>query len=137
MNNLATALAMILCVETPNMNPRAVGDLHLPIHRQAKGRMQIRKTVLDDMTRWDSGKFTWTHEDSMNPELDILMAQRYLIHYCGENATVKRYCQVWNGGPIGWRSPDAQSYYSRAVVRRNARPDHFEKCKQEVQRRTR
>lgn len=137
MTTLATALAMILCVETPAMNPHAVGDLHLPLARRAFGRCQIRKPVLDDLNLWDHGQITWTQADSINPQLDVLMAQRWLIHYCGTKSTIKRYLQVWNGGPTGWNSPDAQAYYKRAMKRRRERPDYFLSCKLEVERRTR
>jgi len=133
-NNLATALAMILAVETPTMNPHAVGDLHLPIARRAFGRFQIRKTILDDLNQWDHGQVTWTQADSINPELDVLMAQRWLLHYCGTKATIQRYCQVWNGGSTGWRLPDAQAYFKRAVKVRKVRPDYFVSCKLEVER---
>lgn len=133
-SNLSTALALILCVETPNMNTEIVGDLHLPPARRAFGRMQIRKPILDDFNSWDNGLLTWTRADSMNPKLDVLMAQRWLVVKCGTEASVRRYLQTWNGGPTGWKSDDAQAYYRRAIARRNFRVDHFEKCKQEVRR---
>lgn len=134
MNNLATALAMILAVETPTMNPHAVGDLHLPVARRAYGRCQIRKPVLDDLTQWDHGQITWTRADSMNAELDVLMAQRWLLTKCGAKASVRRYLQTWNGGPTGWNSADAKAYYTRSVKVRSERPEYYVSCKLEVER---
>ena len=134
MSNLSTALALILAAETPNMDCAAIGDTHLPVARQAHGRMQIRKTVLDDLTRWSHGTMTWKHADSHNPNLDVLMANWYLTYYCGPDATLRRYLTTWNGGPQGRVTTDAAGYFRRCVAVKRARPDHFEKCKHEVER---
>ena len=135
MSPLYAALALILSVETKNMDNTAIGDLHLPVARRSFGRMQVRKTVLDDLNNWDKGAYHWTQGDSHNPNLDILIAARWLRHYCGAKASVKTYCQVWNGGPTGRNSPDAQAYYKRALAVKRNRPEHFRECVEEVNRR--
>lgn len=134
MSNISIALSLIMAVETPNMNCHAIGDKHLPVARRSHGRMQIRSTVIDDLAAWDRGQVTWSTSDSRNPELDALMAQRWLLHYCGSKASVKRYLQTWNGGPTGWRSADAQAYYKRAMKVREIRPEYYDRCKAEIKR---
>ncbi len=134
MNNLSIALAMILATETPDMDTQAVGDLHLPLARRAFGRCQIRKPVLDDLTAWDGGRLIWIQADSQNPDLDVPMAARWLRHYCGSKASVRRYLQTWNGGRTGWRSPDAQAYYKRAVTIKATRPQYYWRCIEEIRR---
>ena len=134
MSNLSVALSLILAVETPNMNCKAVGDLHLPVARRAFGRMQIRRTVLDDLTAWDKSVIVWNRADSQNPELDVLMAQRWLRHYCGKSATVKTYLTTWNGGKSGRNTPQALNYYKRAMAIKLLWPSHYSECKKEVER---
>lgn len=127
---------MILATETPDMDCNAVGDLHLPPARRAYGRMQIRKTVLDDFNKWDEGILVWTRKDSCNPVLDTVMAARWLTRKCGRNASVKRYLTTWNGGPSGYMSKDAQNYYRRCLDVQAHYPDHFKACLLEVQARS-
>jgi len=133
-SNLSIALSLIMAVETPSMNCHTIGDKHLPVAHRSHGRMQIRSTVIDDLIKWDRGQVTWSTSDSRNPELDALIAQRWLLHYCGSKATVKRYCQVWNGGPVGWRSADAKAYYQRAMRILVTRPEYYDRCKAEIRR---
>lgn len=136
MSNLSIALAMILSVETPNMDCQAVGDLHLPEARRAIGRMQIRKTVIDDLNMWRPSRsvYEWTSQDSMNPNLDVLMAACWLKRRAGDDATVKRYLSTWNGGRQGRNSPQAQAYVRRAYWVRAARPEHYQACVKEIRR---
>ena len=136
MSNLSIALAMILSVETPDMNPRAVGDLHLPEARRAIGRFQIRKPVIDDLNMWRAkgAGYEWTRQDSMNPALDGLMAAYWLRKRAGDNATVARYLSTWNGGRQGRNSPQAQAYVRRAYRVRKARPEHYAECQAIIRR---
>jgi hypothetical protein len=136
MSNLSIALAMILAVETPNMDTQAIGDLHLPEARRAIGRFQIRKPVIDDLNMWrkHGAGYEWTRQDSMNPQLDVLMAAYWLRVRAGEDATVKRYLSTWNGGRQGRNSPQAQDYVKRAYRVRAARPEHYAKCVKEIRR---
>ena len=136
MSNLAVALSMILCVETPNLNTQAIGDLHLPEARRAIGRLQIRKPVLDDLNMWRAkgAAYEWTRQDSMNPQLDVLMAAYWLRVRAGEGATVKRYLSTWNGGRQGRNSPQAQAYVRRAYRVRANRPEHYQACVKEIRR---
>ena len=126
MSNLSIALAMILSVETPDMNPHAVGDLHLPEARRSFGRFQIRKPLIDDLNKWSI--YVWTREDSMNPIVDAYMAGWWLRKRAGDNATVARYLSTWNGGRQGRNSPQAQAYVRRAYKVRKARPEHYAEC---------
>ena len=133
---LSTALALILCVETKNMDCAAIGDTHLPADRQAHGRMQMRKPVLDDLSAHvGKGRFIYTEEDACNPELDISMAREWLIMQCGLHASVSTYLRIYNGGHTGRNSTQAKAYYARAIATRKARPEHFAKCQAEVTRR--
>ena len=136
MSNLAVALSMILCVETPNLNTQAIGDLHLPESRRAIGRFQIRKPVIDDLNMWRAkgAGYEWTRQDSMNANLDVLMAAYWLRVRAGEDATVKRYLSTWNGGRQGRNSPQAQTYVKRAYRVRAARPEHYRECVREIRR---
>ena len=132
MSNLSIALAMILSVETPDMNPHAVGDLHLPEARRSFGRFQIRKPLIDDLNKWSI--YVWTREDSMNPIVDAYMAGWWLRKRAGDNATVARYLSTWNGGRQGRNSPQAQAYVRRAYRVRKARPEHYAECQAIIRR---
>lgn len=135
MSNLATALALIMAVETPNMDTAAIGDTHLPPGRQAHGRMQGRITLINDFRNWDKGQINWSTADLHNPEMDVLMAERWLIRQCGTQASVSVYLRTWNGGHTGRNSKQAWAYFAKAKAVSMLRPVHFERCKQEVKRR--
>ena len=132
MSNLSIALAMILAVETPDMNPQAVGDLHLPESRRAYGRFQMRRTLIDDLNKWSS--YVWTRADSQNPIVDAYMAGWWLRQRAGDNATVARYLSTWNGGRQGRNSPQAQAYVRRAYRVRKARLEHYAECVKIIRR---
>lgn len=135
--SLTIALAMIMSVETTNMDTQAVGDKHLPPALRAYGRMQGRKPMLDDLNRWsrESGSsIRWTRADLMNPELDVLIAQLWLHRICGPDATTSEYCRTWNGGHYGRKSNQARNYYRRAKNVKESRPDYYAKCLAEVKR---
>ena len=135
-SNLSIALAMILAVETPSMNPQAIGDLHLPEPRRSFGRCQIRKPVIDDLNMWRAkgAAYEWTRQDSMNQQLDVLMAFCWLRMRAGEGASINRYLSTWNGGRQGRNSPQAQAYVNRAYRVRAARPEHYQACVKEIGR---
>lgn len=127
MSNLSIALAMILSIETPDMDCSAVGDLHLPPARRAFGRMQIRKPVIDDLNKWYP-KLRFTRADSQNAKLDILMAERWLTHWCGKKASVRTYLSTWNGGYSGRRSKQALEYVKRAYRKMDCDDGHYQEC---------
>jgi hypothetical protein len=134
--SLATALALILSIETTDMNPLAVGDLHLRVEDRAYGRMGMRSIMLRDLDLLlplDNGQ-RWTRANSQDPELDILMTAAWLNFRAGENASVRRYMGVWNAGPSQWRNAQGAAYYRRALKRKAERPGHFRKCVEEVKR---
>lgn len=132
MSNLSIALAMILATETPNMDCKAAGDLHLPPERRAFGRFQIRKPVLEDMREWTG--LAWNRADSMNPTLDIGIAAMWLKKRAGKQATVKRLLSTWNGGRQGRTSPDALAYVRKCYRIRQSRPEHYARCQNEIRK---
>lgn len=135
MSNLTTALALIMAIETPNMDSAAIGDLHLPEARRAHGRMQGRITLINDLRRWDHNQINWTTDDLHNPELDVLLAYRWLLVQCGSKASVSVYCRTWNGGKRGRNSDQAWTYYRKAKAAAIFRREHFERCMEETKRR--
>ena len=134
MSNLAVALAMIMACETSNMDCQAVGDLHLPPPLRAYGRLQIRKTLLDDLNWWRIDGAPYNRQDSMNPNMDVWIAAWWLKVRAGDDATVKRYLSTWNGGRQGRNSPQAQAYVRRAYRVRASRPEHYQACVKEIRR---
>ena len=137
MSNISIALSLILSVETPNMDSTAIGDLHLPAEQRAHGRFQMRQIMIDDLNEWskrDGFKWLWTTADAHNPKLDTWMAYWWLTRKCGHEATVSEYCRTWNGGRKGRNSAQAKAYYRRCLKVKRDRPEHFEKCKHEVER---
>ena len=123
---------MILAVETPDLNPQAIGDCHLSPPLRAYGRFQMRKPALDDINR--VAYYKYDRLDTMNTDLDGLLAAWWLRLRAGDDATVKRYLSTWNGGKQGRNSPQAQAYVRRAYQVRAARPEHYQACVKEIRR---
>ena len=134
MSNIAIALALILATETPSMDTSAIGDTHLPPSRRAYGRYQIRKPVIDDLNSLYKlkGLAKFTRADSMSVSIDTMLARRWLVMQCGDNASVKEYLTTWNGGKQGKVTKDAQNYYRKA--KRKHGTDYFYTCYAEVMR---
>jgi len=100
-------LAIIALVESGG-DPYAVGDLHLG-REHARGLYQIRPIVVRDVNRFAGTNYKIS--DCYDAGKSLQIAQLYLEHYCGTNATAEEYARVWNGGPRGMLSARTKRYW--------------------------
>ena len=107
-------VAAIAAVETGGRNLTGDGGL-------ARGPLQIRQCVIDDVNRVYSPQPAYTLADAENASTAALICQLYLCHYMQgvdgslptDEAFIKRAARKWNGGPHGHVKPSTAEYGER------------------------
>ena len=98
----------IMMVES-NGDNNAIGDKGKSI-----GCMQISKSVVDDVNRFSSVKYTYN--DRYNRAKSIEIFKLYINHYAtanrlGHEPTFEDIARIWNGGPNGYKKNATKTYW--------------------------
>lgn len=98
----------IMMVES-NGDNNAVGD-----KGESIGCMQISKSVVDDVNKISSVKYTYN--DRYNRAKSIEIFKIYVNHYAtvkrlGHEPTFEDIARIWNGGPNGYKKNATKTYW--------------------------
>lgn len=111
MKTLSAVLLILMELESGN-NPSAVGD-----GGTAYGVLQTHSCVVRDVNRLYGTRYR--HVDMFNPVLSYIVAESYLLHYCGPQASEEFYVRTWNGGPRGLHKKATLEYYRKYMEVKN------------------